>query len=248
MIEPLRKPSTGSDLFASRGEGLSFVSAAARRISAAPTRDAVLVAAARELRAILRATACLVSRIQGDTLVDAAVDSLVPWLADDESGYLLADYPVTVRVLETGEPHEVSLVDPDVDASEAFALRRVRMQTVLILRLRADDRPWGLVEVFDATLRCFDPDELALAELLLVQVESLLARFAHEDEVQRLYRETLASLSNALEAKDDYTSAHAQEVADLALGVARRLGLEGRELRAVELGALLHDIGKIRIP
>jgi putative nucleotidyltransferase with HDIG domain len=249
MIEPLRTPTTDPDRSAAAGEILYAVSAAARRIAAATTRDGVLQTAARELRAILGASACSISRIDGgDTLVDAAIDSIVPWVAEDDSGYLISDYPVTVEVLETGVSHIASLIDADVDLSEAYALRYVRMQSVLMLRLRVDDRPWGLVEVFEAGPRRFDRDQTAVAELVLVQVESMLGRFAHEEEVQRLYRETLASLSNALEAKDDYTSEHAQEVADLAVEVARRVGLDEDGLRAVELGALLHDIGKIRVP
>ena len=58
----------------------------------------------------------------------------------------------------------------------------------------------------------------------------------------------LAALSNALEAKDGETSDHTQEVAELAVEVGTVLGLPPDELRHVELGALLHDIGKIRIP
>ena len=246
MVEPLRHPSTDPAFHASAGEVLSALSAAARRIAAATTRETMLERTAQELRAVLGASACGISRIEGDTLYDAVFDCVGPRVSD--AGYLIADYPATEVVLETGTPYTASLADHDIDPSEAFALRCVRMSSVLMLRLRAGDRPWGLVEVFDARPRRFDTDEMAVAELVLVQVESMLARFAHEEEVQRLYRETLASLSNALEAKDDYTSEHAQEVSDLAVDVARRVGLEGEDLRAVELGALLHDIGKIRIP
>jgi putative nucleotidyltransferase with HDIG domain len=76
----------------------------------------------------------------------------------------------------------------------------------------------------------------------------LLAQFEHAEAVERLYRETLASLTSALEAKDGSTSAHAQEVSDLAVGVARRLGAGEQLVQSIELGALLHDIGKIRVP
>jgi putative nucleotidyltransferase with HDIG domain len=79
------------------------------------------------------------------------------------------------------------------------------------------------------------------AAVLLEQCESREAR-------DRLYRETLAALSNALEAKDGETSDHTQEVGELAIEVATVLGLPGDEVRHVELGALLHDIGKIRVP
>jgi putative nucleotidyltransferase with HDIG domain len=59
---------------------------------------------------------------------------------------------------------------------------------------------------------------------------------------------TVGALAAALEAKDAYTGNHAHTIAELALAVGERLGMSARELRAVRLGALLHDVGKIGIP
>jgi putative nucleotidyltransferase with HDIG domain len=117
-----------------------------------------------------------------------------------------------------------------------------------MLPIRMRGRPWGLVEIYDARQRSFDGADTALAELLVGHLEVLLAQFEHAEAVERLYRETLASLTSALEAKDGYTSVHAHEVATLAVAVARRLGATEELVQAIELGALLHDIGKIRVP
>ena len=51
-----------------------------------------------------------------------------------------------------------------------------------------------------------------------------------------------------MEAKDVYTGGHTERVATVAVALARRLGLRNGELEAIEIGALLHDIGKIGIP
>jgi HD-GYP domain-containing protein (c-di-GMP phosphodiesterase class II) len=56
------------------------------------------------------------------------------------------------------------------------------------------------------------------------------------------------ALANALEANDEYTSTHARWITDLALRVGRGLDLDESSLKRLELGALLHDIGKIGIP
>ena len=87
-----------------------------------------------------------------------------------------------------------------------------------------------------------------MAELAAAQIGGLLAAFEHEERAQRLYRETLASLSNALEAKDAVTSEHTEEVVRLAVAVAAELDLGLEAVRNVELGAVLHDIGKVRVP
>ena len=67
-------------------------------------------------------------------------------------------------------------------------------------------------------------------------------------KLRRAHRDTIAALSRSMEAKDVYTGGHTERVAALALGLARQLDFAGDELEAVEIGALLHDIGKIGIP
>jgi diguanylate cyclase (GGDEF)-like protein len=67
-------------------------------------------------------------------------------------------------------------------------------------------------------------------------------------EQEQSYVATIGALAAALDAKDRYTEAHSRETAELAVNVGRRLGLQGEQLRLLEYGALLHDIGKIGIP
>lgn len=58
----------------------------------------------------------------------------------------------------------------------------------------------------------------------------------------------LKSLMRALDAKDPYTCGHSHRVAGLAMLMANELGLDGDEHYTLQLGALLHDIGKIGMP
>jgi putative nucleotidyltransferase with HDIG domain len=229
----------------------SEFSAVTRAISALAweaTPQAMLDSAARHLTAILGATACLISRLDGELLVDAALYAPPRVRMLDGYTYLLEDYPLTRSVIESGRPAAISLLDDDVDPSEAFVLREARMEAVLILALHVSGKAWGLVEVYDSRPRRFTEAEVQLAGLVVGQAGALLAQFEHGAAVERLYRETLAALANALETKDLQTSRHTQDVVGLAVEVAAKLGVAGEELRAVELGALLHDIGKIRVP
>jgi HD-GYP domain-containing protein (c-di-GMP phosphodiesterase class II) len=66
--------------------------------------------------------------------------------------------------------------------------------------------------------------------------------------LRRAHKHTIAALSRSMEAKDLYTGGHTERVAAVAEGLARRLGFRDDELEAIEIGALLHDIGKIGIP
>jgi putative nucleotidyltransferase with HDIG domain len=59
---------------------------------------------------------------------------------------------------------------------------------------------------------------------------------------------TIETLAMALDFRDQGTSGHSRRVADMTVGIARDLGLMDGDLVQIEHGALLHDIGKLRIP
>ena len=58
----------------------------------------------------------------------------------------------------------------------------------------------------------------------------------------------LRSLLGALQYRDIATLKHSRRVALLSVGLATHLGWEGRDLRVLEVAALLHDVGKIGVP
>jgi putative two-component system response regulator len=58
----------------------------------------------------------------------------------------------------------------------------------------------------------------------------------------------LFSLANAVEAKDAYTQGHVKRVANLAVRLGRYMSLSERDLEALRIGGILHDVGKIGIP
>ena len=65
--------------------------------------------------------------------------------------------------------------------------------------------------------------------------------------LQESYLSTITSLARTIEAKDPYTGGHTERVAEIAAALAVDLGFEGDDLRAVEVGAIIHDIGKIGV-
>jgi HD-GYP domain-containing protein (c-di-GMP phosphodiesterase class II) len=94
----------------------------------------------------------------------------------------------------------------------------------------------------------FGERELALLGGLAQQAKLAIANASSYEGLERTFVSTVEALANALEANDEYTSTHARWITDLSLRVGRELGLDERALKSLELGALLHDIGKIGIP
>jgi HD-GYP domain-containing protein (c-di-GMP phosphodiesterase class II) len=92
--------------------------------------------------------------------------------------------------------------------------------------------------------------------LLVLPLVYLLAHFSREREARiaqsiemtHSFRGTAFLLRDLLEEDDEYTGHHTEDVVDLSVRVAERMGVSEEIRRETELGALLHDIGKIHIP
>jgi len=94
----------------------------------------------------------------------------------------------------------------------------------------------------------FGERELRLLGGLAHQAKLAIANASSYEGLERTFVSTVEALANALEANDEYTSKHARWITDLSLKVGGELGLDEPALKRLELGALLHDIGKIGIP
>jgi len=68
------------------------------------------------------------------------------------------------------------------------------------------------------------------------------------EKLHGTYRDTIATLSRAVDARDPYTSGHSERVASLAKKIAKKMGVPKKEFEQIELAAQFHDIGKIGVP
>ena len=104
------------------------------------------------------------------------------------------------------------------------------------------ERPGGLLLLRSAAVE-FPLAALHLAELLGAQAMTVLLGQSGEGSAG-----AVAALAAAIDARDDYTHEHSEQVVALACDVARALDLDGREVERIRDGALLHDVGKVAIP
>lgn len=78
----------------------------------------------------------------------------------------------------------------------------------------------------------------------------LVARqlFERYTSMRTAFADTVRSLVGALEAKDTYTRGHSERVSEYAARIGDAIGLDPKSLERLEYSALLHDIGKLRVP
>jgi HD-GYP domain-containing protein (c-di-GMP phosphodiesterase class II) len=92
-----------------------------------------------------------------------------------------------------------------------------------------------------------EPNLRALAPLTEI-VGAALGSVSQRTRLAPSVIRRVRDLAVSLDERDGYTADHSEEVVELVRSVAAGLGLEPAEMRELELAALLHDVGKIRVP
>jgi putative nucleotidyltransferase with HDIG domain len=86
------------------------------------------------------------------------------------------------------------------------------------------------------------------ASLLALGALYVHRMWMYQERIAEMTRALIESSLRHLEARDPYTALHSERVARIAEAVGREMGLSPEELLLLRRGALLHDIGKLRIP
>src|SRR6266567_9037482 len=152
-------------------------------------------------------------------------------------------------------PH-VKVISPETVIVMISGMQTIE-SAINALRLGAFDylmKPFDLRQAEAAVARALNHHELIVAKRRYeTQLEELVAqRTAELDEalgsLENAYRSTLKALTAALETRDAETHGHSERVVTFSLRLGREYGLTGPQMKALEFGSLLHDIGKIGVP
>jgi len=152
-------------------------------------------------------------------------------------------------------PH-VKSVSPDTVVVMISGMQTVE-SAIGALRLGAFDylmKPFDLRQVEAVVKRALEHHELIVAKQRYEnQLEELVEQRTAEldralDSLEDAYRSTLKALTAALETRDSETHGHSERVVSYSLRLGREYGLNRDEMKALEFGSLLHDIGKIGVP
>ena len=167
-----------------------------------------------------------------------------PELDRERLARLRLDHDRAVALLMRKEPFvatedQIAAMEPgDVAVATPFA----------IAPLTLDGGRLGCIVISAPDSSEFSERQLRLLAGIAHQAKLALTNAGNFQSLEKTFIETVEALANALEANDEYTSSHARWITDLSLKVGHGLGLDGRALKRLELGALFHDIGKIGIP
>jgi putative two-component system response regulator len=152
-------------------------------------------------------------------------------------------------------PH-VQELSPDTVVVMISGMQTVE-SAIGALRLGAFDylmKPFDLRQVEAVVKRALEHYDLVVAKKRYENhLEELVEQRTIEldkalNSLEGSYRSTLKALTAALETRDSETHGHSERVVTYSLRLGREYGLNSAEMKALEFGSLLHDIGKIGVP
>jgi putative nucleotidyltransferase with HDIG domain len=130
----------------------------------------------------------------------------------------------------------VSLLEHARATRVAFLIDTALAPVAFAVAIGSSGSPWSVLLV------------LPLVGVLQVFARDRQIRIDHALELSTAYRGTAMLLGDVIEADDEYTGTHSRDVVQLVLAVADKLGLDPRQRQRAEFAALLHDVGKVKIP
>jgi putative two-component system response regulator len=137
---------------------------------------------------------------------------------------------------------------PDVDGLTVCRQLKAASETCLIpvLIMTGDANRQSHLQALEAGADDFLLKPLALPELR-ARVGSAIRVKQSIDELDNAAA-SIVALGATIEARDHYTNGHCQRLAAYACALGTRVGVDRYDIRALEQGGYVHDLGKIAIP
>ncbi|MCJ7432130.1 MAG: HD domain-containing protein, partial [Anaerolineales bacterium] len=230
----------------------------------------------QELRNSLTATSLLYQLsnniLQTEELHDAAISiaqTSYKLIKGSVTGIVLftleGEIETEVEVDETGAHsginHPMELINQVLKTGEVIYKSDDKIHTQICLPIQTPLRKYGVLwfnisENHEAnTNNPADLQTLANQAALALERSRLLSEWRHQaeelkvalNELELAYDRTLAGLMSSLDARDRETEGHSLRVSQASVKLGKEIGLSASQLKALERGSLLHDIGKIGV-
>ncbi len=191
-------------------------------------------------------------------LGNAAITGIVLFTSDHK---IEAELQVDAEGVRNGVAHPMEMVDKVMKTGRVIYQSIDQNFSRVYLPLQTPMRKYGVLWLTVPEARGYksgSPADLQTltnqAALALERAILLVESRRQANEIETAYRElelaydrTLSALMSALDARDRETEGHSSRVSQLSVKLGEALGLQAQQLKALERGSLLHDIGKIGV-
>ena len=167
-------------------------------------------------------------------------------------------YPWLSKKIKQFEMVKVASLNDLPKAATTFKkeLEKESIQSILVLPLLHEERLLGMIG-FDAVNLAINWSEIDIYTLMTasrlignayIQRENIKLERLNKNKLEEMFFKLIESTTKMLEQRDPYTAGHQLRVAALAKEIAKTMQLSEQQVQGVYLGALIHDIGKIKVP
>jgi len=213
-------------------------------------REEVLSIAILKLVDILKADGVFIEIIDVDESSNAMIKATGDWKFL-ESRAVSAGQGLSGHLMKTGQPYLNT--DASKDPYILYPELLEGFKSVAGVPLITSGFTIGAVVI--GARHAFSENDLRLLRAISDLTASALQRTTlfektrqQANELKHAYNSTLEGWALALELRDKETQGHSVRIANLAVKLARRMGIPEDQMEILRRGALLHDIGKLGVP
>lgn len=160
-----------------------------------------------------------------------------------------------------------SVVCSDVEIANNYGswihkARECGIRSSISIPFYENEEPLGIFIIYADQPNAFGSAEIELFEtlaeelsygILNIKKQALLEieinkKLKLQKELLENFELTIAAIASTLEFRDPYTAGHQKRVANIAVAIAKELGLTDEVVETVKLASFVHDIGKVSIP
>jgi HD-GYP domain-containing protein (c-di-GMP phosphodiesterase class II) len=225
----------------------------------------------KRLQAIYAANQIITSEQNLNRLFQRVMDqifSLVPahngviMLKDRERGELVTEYvksglenrevvissSIVKRAFENGEAIITHDAADDSRFEAGASIITQNISSAMCVPLVHQEDRLGVIYVDSrGTTKAFASDDLEMLVGLAGPAAIAIRNAQYLRMVKQGYEDTLTALANSIELRDHYTVGHTWRVTNFSKEIARELGWSEEKLEEVQMGGVLHDVGKIAV-
>ncbi len=160
------------------------------------------------------------------------------------------DYPISPEELQPIAAQTQYLILPNSHQFPPFLVPALGSDTVavLVFPVFLQEVLSGMIAIGVRSVSEFQESDIDEVRQIADHVAIALSKADLINELDQLNWGTMMALARTVDAKSPWTAGHSERVTDLALEIARSLGVPPAEIDILHRACLLHDIGKVGIP
>ncbi len=152
------------------------------------------------------------------------------------------------RVAQTGEP----LLIEDIEDTGFDAVRtnnpQYETKSLISVPLIVGSTVIGVINANNKTSgKPFTEDDLVLMQSISQRISKVIERMRTAEDFHAFLRETISSLNSLLEICEDDETDMRNRLVEWSVGVARKLGLNEKEIQVIQFVSSVHDVGMTTI-